>query len=168
MAQNDNFDSIVGIDQLNMGIRKEAISHIVQALSVALANTYTLYLKTQGCHWNVVGPHFYALHKLFEEQYEELGIANDDLAERIRTLGYPVPANFADFSKLSRISEADYRNSVRGLLHELVNDHQTIAIDLRELVEIAESAHDQATVDLASERIATHEKAAWMLRSTLA
>ncbi len=167
MAQLDSLDRKVGSFNLNSGIRKQEISHIVQGLTIALASNYTLSLKTQGCHWNVVGPHFYALHKLFEEQYEDLSIANDDLAERIRTLGSMVPARHADFGKLTRLKEADYTKPIRALLQELLGDHENMAAFYKELLVLADHAHDHATADMITQRMAFHEKTAWMLRATL-
>ncbi|MEN8237066.1 MAG: DNA starvation/stationary phase protection protein [Pseudomonadota bacterium] len=167
MAQLDSLDRKVGSFSLNAGIRKQEISHIVQGLMIALASNYTLSLKTQGCHWNVVGPHFYALHKLFEEQYDDLAVASDDLAERIRTLGSMVPARHADFVKLTRLQEASYDQPIRALLQELVSDHESMAAFYKELFILAEHAHDQATADLLAQRMAVHEKTVWMLRATL-
>jgi starvation-inducible DNA-binding protein len=150
------------------GIAAEDAKALASGLSRSLAETYVLYLKTQGFHWNVVGPLFYGLHKLTEEQYRNLAGAADELAERIRALGHPAPASFARFLELSAVKELARPLSAEDMVGELVTDHETVAGTLRELVEVAEKARDVATADLLTERLHFHEQAAWMLRSIVA
>ncbi len=147
------------------GIKSEDARLLAEGLSRSLAATYVLYVKTQGFHWNVVGPLFYGLHKLTEEQYKDLAEAADEVAERIRALGHPAPASFAEFSKLSPIDETQGRMSAEDMVETLIADHETVARTFRELVGVAERARDVVTADLLTDRIHTHEEAAWMLRS---
>lgn len=153
--------------QVDLGIKREDISHIVQSLSVALASSYVLSLKTQGFHWNVTGPEFYSLHKLSEEQYDDLADAIDTIAERIRALGYPAPASFEWYAKLSVVRAEPELTDFTSRLRDLMADHEAISKFLKEGFNIAENARDHATSDLFVERMRAHEKAAWMLRSTL-
>jgi len=141
---------------------------IAKGLSHVLADTHTLYLKTHNYHWNVTGPMFHALHALFEEQYMELWLAGDLLAERIRTLGFAAPGSYREFSKLAYIREADGIPTAREMIEELVKDHVTAARTARWALSLARSAVDAPTEDLLTRRLAAHEKAAWMLRSMLA
>ena len=150
------------------GITAEARKEIAEGLSGLLADTYTLYLKTHGYHWNVTGPMFRTLHVMFEEQYVELGAAVDDIAERIRALGSHAPASFAEFTALSDIPEADGVPEALEMVRDLVDGHETLIKGARELVALAEEADDVATADLVTTRIDAHEKTAWMLRSTAA
>jgi starvation-inducible DNA-binding protein len=147
------------------GIEPDDARLLSEGLSRSLAATYVLYVKTQGFHWNVVGPLFYGLHKLTEEQYRDLASAADTLAERIRALGHPAPANFADFMKLSPIDETTGHPSTEDMVAALITDHETLATTFRELVAVADKANDVVTADLLTDRINTHEEAAWMLRS---
>lgn len=82
-------------------------NQVIETLKTALADNYALYLKTQNYHWNVIGPNFRALHLLFEEQYTDLFTANDDIAERIRTLGAKVPATLGGFAAVTNIHDGN-------------------------------------------------------------
>jgi starvation-inducible DNA-binding protein len=153
--------------KLNIGIPEPARSELAQALSTLLADTYTLYLKTQGFHWNVEGPMFQTLHTLFETQYNELALVVDEIAERIRALGFPAPAGYAAFSKLTGIQDAAGVPKAQEMIRQLLQDHETVIRSARPMVAIAEAAHDDASADLIVGRVRSHEKTAWMLRSLL-
>jgi len=146
---------------------RQARQEIAAALAKLLADTYTLYLKTQGCHWNVTGPRFYDLHKLFEEQYTELAGANDEIAERIRALGTRAPASFAEFKRLAAIEELSGTPSASEMLRQLLADNRAAVRSAQAVVEAAEARDDVGSADLATQRIRAHEKAAWMLDSLL-
>jgi starvation-inducible DNA-binding protein len=137
---------------------------IAESLSRLLADTYTLYLKTQNYHWNVEGPQFHALHTMFEEQYVELRDAVDRIAERIRALGFPAPGSYAEYSKLTSIEEAEpgIADSI-DMVRALAAGHETLAGSARATVDVSEEAGDVATADLATNRVEVHEKTAWML-----
>jgi starvation-inducible DNA-binding protein len=141
-------------------------AQIADGLSRLLADTYTLYLKTQGDHWNVTGPMFPALHAMFEAQYIELRDAVDVIAERIRALGHPAPAGFQAYGALSSIDERSGDLEAIGMVRDLADGHETAARTARQVVSIAEEADDIATVDLATSRVEVHEKTAWMLSAT--
>ncbi len=145
-------------------MKNQSLSH---ALSRTLADTVTLYTKTQGFHWNVTGPFFQSLHSLFEAQYAELGEAADEIAERIRALGQLAPGSFSEFSKLATIQEAKEPLQWRPMLQALLKDHETLAQSAHQTWTAASTAKDEASADLMTRRIQAHEKAAWMLRSTL-
>jgi starvation-inducible DNA-binding protein len=148
---------------LQSGDRQE----LAQAVSKALAETYVLYTKTQAVHWNVVGPLFYALHKLTESQYEDLAEAVDTIAERIRALGYPAPASFGEFLELSDIRESREKLTAEQAVTMLCGDHEIAACTFREATKLADDLDDVVTADLLTQRMAEHEKAAWMLRSII-
>ena len=141
---------------------------VADALSNVLANTFVLYLKTHNFHWNVVGPMFYTLHALFEEQYNELWLATDAIAERIRSLGFTAPGSYREFSKLTYLHESDRAPNAVVMLGELLADHEVSARTVRSALAAARRAVDAPTEDLLTQRLAAHEKAAWMLRSLLA
>jgi starvation-inducible DNA-binding protein len=140
---------------------------IATALSRLLADSYTLYLKTHGFHWNVVGPRFYELHKLFEEQYTELQGSVDTIAERIRALGTKAPGSYAELGKLTALREETGTPSAKEMIRQLLADNRAVARSAEAAVEVAEAGHDVATADLATQRVEIHEKAAWMLDSLL-
>ncbi|MBK8096062.1 MAG: DNA starvation/stationary phase protection protein [Planctomycetes bacterium] len=150
----------IGID----GKQREAIA---KGLSRVLADTYTLYLKTHNFHWNVTGPMFQALHLMFETQYNELALAVDLVAERIRALAYPAPGTYKQFAQLAAIKEDDGVPPAQDMIRKLLAGHETVARTAREVFLAAEEANDQPTCDLLTQRMQVHEKTAWMLRSLL-
>ncbi|MEP6633651.1 MAG: Dps family protein [Luteimonas sp.] len=155
---------------IDIGIDSTDRKHIAQGLSAFLADSYTLYLKTHNFHWNVTGSMFNALHNMFEAQYTEQWTALDDIAERIRALGFNAPGSYAEFTRLSSIKEeagltdsADWKEMVR----QLVVGNEAVCRTARRVLETADDADDAPTEDLLIQRLQTHEKYAWMLRSLL-
>lgn len=147
------------------GLPRTDRQELAKSVSKALAETYVLYTKTQAIHWNVVGPLFYSLHKLTEEQYENLADAADTLAERIRALGSPSPGSFGEFLELSDIAETRDEQTAEQAIAMLCADHETAARTFREATRTADECDDVVTADLLTERMAFHEKSAWMLRA---
>jgi starvation-inducible DNA-binding protein len=153
--------------KIDIGIDKKHREQIAGGLSRVLADSYTLYLKTHNFHWNVTGPMFQTLHLMFETQYNELALAVDLVAERIRALGVAAPGTYKEFAQLSAIKEDDGVPEAHDMIRRLVEGHETVARTAREVFKSAESASDQPTCDLLTQRMQVHEKTAWMLRSLL-
>jgi len=154
--------------QIDIGISKKDREQIADGLGRLLADTYSLYLKTHNFHWNVTGPMFQTLHLMFETQYNELWLATDLIAERIRSLGHFAPATYAEFGKLSSIKETSGVPKAREMIRYLVEGHEAVTRTARALFPLVEKAGDEASADLLTQRIQLHEKTAWMLRSLLA
>lgn len=152
---------------IEIGIDQEHRKLVANELSKLLADTYTLYLKTHNYHWNVVGPMFSSLHLLFEQQYTELAMAVDVIAERIRALGEIAPASYWQFSALSVIEEEKDSPNSTDMIRRLMEANETVVRTARKALPIVEEANDQPSADLLSERMRVHEKTAWMLRSLL-
>ena len=152
----------------DIGLSSEDVGDLAELLSIALADTYALYLKTQGFHWNVVGPLFYSLHKQTEEQYTDLGAAVDELAERIRAIGHPAPASFSQFSRLTQIVEESGVPNAEEMIRQLVEGNEACSRSLRAAVKAASRSDDVKTADLLTDRIGQHEQNIWMLGATLA
>lgn len=142
------------------------MSDVANQLSVILADTYALYLKTQNYHWHVMGSHFKSLHELFEMQYKELAEAVDEIAERIRIQGHKAPATFTEYNSLKRIKDGDSSLDANDMVIELANDHGTLIRDINSAIKMAQAKEDEATVGLLAERITFHEKARWMLNAS--
>ncbi len=151
----------------NTGLSNTASKAGAEQLGYTLANTYILYLKTQNFHWNVISKQFHALHILFESQYQDLADAADLLAEHIRALGHPAPGSFKQFIKIADIEEATDVPSDTQMISQLLEDHQLISRNLRKSIKIVQDAGDEGSADLMIQRLQAHEKAAWMLRSSL-
>jgi len=152
---------------MDIGISATDRSAITQALSKVLADTYTLYLKTHNYHWNVTGPQFNDLHAMFMTQYTELWTSVDLIAERIRSLGHFAPGTYKAFAKLTSIRDEDDVPNANQMVQNLLAGHETVARTCREAFPAAETASDQPTMDLLTQRLQVHEKTAWMLRSLL-
>lgn len=155
---------------IDIGIATGDRKKIAEGLSRFLADSYTLYLKTHNFHWNVTGPMFNSLHLMFEGQYTEEWTALDEIAERIRALGYNAPGSYAEFVRLSSIKEetgADGVPAWQDMIRQLVAGNEAVCRTARKALKTADGASDDPTVDLLTQRLNVHEKNAWMLRSLL-
>ncbi|MEQ8842068.1 MAG: Dps family protein [Acidimicrobiales bacterium] len=159
---------MTNVPTINIGMDEADRQAVAEGLSHLLADSYTLYLKTHNYHWNVVGPMFNTLHLMFEAQYNELALAVDLIAERIRALGEPAPGSYREFGALSSVPEDDDAPDATEMIRRLVQGQEAVARTARATFVIAEKANDQPTADLLTQRMQVHEKTAWMLRSMLA
>jgi starvation-inducible DNA-binding protein len=153
---------------IDIGIDEPDRLAIAEGLAHLLADTYTLYLKTHNFHWNVTGPMFNTLHQMFEQQYTELALAVDVVAERMRALGVFAPGSYTAFARLASINESEEVPTADDMIRHLVADNEAVARTARQLFPVVERAGDQPTADLLTQRLQVHEKTAWMLRSLLA
>ena len=152
---------------IDIGIKEPERKAIADGLARLLADTYTLYLKTHNFHWNVTGPMFQTLHLMFETQYNELWLAIDLIAERIRALGYPAPGTYAEYAKFSSIKESAGVPKAEEMIALLVEGQEAVVRTARSIFPVVDKANDAPTADLLTQRMQIHEKSAWMLRSLL-
>jgi starvation-inducible DNA-binding protein len=150
---------------IDIGINEADRTNIANGLKHLLADSYTLYLQTHNFHWNVTGMQFRELHLMFEEQYTEMAIAVDDIAERIRTLGVAAPGTYKAFAELSSIKEVDGVPEASEMVALLTKGHEQVVRTCREVLKVAQTADDESTASLVSDRMRLHEKTAWMLRA---
>ncbi|MBV7535778.1 DNA starvation/stationary phase protection protein [Duganella sp. sic0402] len=153
--------------KIDIGLTEKSRAKIAAGLSGLLADSYTLYLMTHNFHWNVKGPMFNSLHQMFMTQYSEQWTALDQIAERIRALGYPAPGTYAQFAKLATIKEVEGVPQALDMVRHLVAAQEATARTARKLLPVVDEADDQPTADLLTQRLDVHEKTAWMLRSLL-
>lgn len=153
--------------KIDIGIGEKDRQKIAEGLSRVLADTYTLYLKTHNFHWNVTGPMFNTLHLMFETQYNELALAVDLIAERIRSLGFPAPGTYQSFARLTSIAEVEGVPKAQEMLAILLKGQEAVVRTARSLFPLVDEVNDEATADLLTQRMQLHEKTAWMLRSML-
>lgn len=151
----------------DLSVAADERSAIADALAQLLADSYTLYLKTHNYHWNVTGPHFGALHAMFEVQYNDLALAVDEIAERIRALGHFAPGSYAEFGARTAVPEAQGHPDAMTMVRDLAQDHETVAKAAAATITVAAAAGDEPTAGMATNRQEVHEKAAWMLRAFL-
>jgi starvation-inducible DNA-binding protein len=154
--------------QIDIGITDQDRKAISDGLSRLLADSYTLYLKTHNYHWNVTGPMFNTLHLMFEQQYTELALAVDLIAERIRALGFPAPGSYQAYAALTSIEEETGTPNAEEMIRQLVKGQEAVVRTARAVFPAAEAANDEPTADLLTQRMQIHEKNAWMLRSLVA
>ncbi|MCA9396112.1 MAG: DNA starvation/stationary phase protection protein [Candidatus Omnitrophica bacterium] len=154
-------------NNVEIGISEAERKEIAAGMSKFLADTYTLYLKTHRYHWNVTGPMFQTLHLMFEQQYNELWMATDVIAERIRALGFKAPGSYKEFAKLTSISEDPQDPNAEAMIQSLVEGNEAVIRTARDIFPSVDAANDQVSADLLTQRMQVHEKAAWMLRSLL-
>jgi len=152
---------------IDIGISAGERKNIARGLAALLADSYTLYLMTHNFHWNVTGPMFNTLHLMFMQQYTEQWNALDLIAERIRALGHAAPGTYKEFVKLASIKEVEGTPKATDMIRHLVAAQEATARTARELFPLVNSANDQPTADLLTQRLEVHEKTAWMLRSLL-
>lgn len=153
--------------RIDIGISENDRARIAKGLSGFLSDSYTLYLMTHNFHWNVKGPMFNSLHVMFMEQYTEQWAALDQIAERIRALGYPAPGTYKEFSRLASIKEIEGVPTAMEMVRHLVEAQEATARTGRALFPLLDEANDQPSADMLTQRLDIHEKTAWMLRSIL-
>lgn len=153
---------------LNIGIDEKQREVISNDMCRLLATTYSLYLKTHNFHWNVTGPMFQSLHIMLEQHYMELALAVDEVAERIRALGFKAPGSYAEYAELTEIKDETGWPDADLMIQQLVDGHETIARLCRSALANAQGADDEVTAGLLADRMTVHEKTAWMLRSLIA
>ena len=152
-----------------IGIKPANTAEVAKSLNVLLADEHVLYVKTRRAHWNVEGPDFLTIHRFFEEQYKQLEEIIDEIAERIRTIGHYTEATLAGFLKETHLTEETReKNNSAGFMKSLLNDHETIILELRENIErYVEEWKDAGSSDFITGLLKTHEKMAWMLSAHL-
>ena len=154
------------MNTIDIGIYEQDRIKEADGLKCLLADSYTLYLQTHNFHWNVTGPQFRELHLMFEEHYTELAIAVDDIAERIRTLDMAAPGTYKAFAELSTIKEVEEVPTAREMVDIMTQSHEQLVKTCRKVLHLAQSANDESSVSLVSDRMRIHEKTAWMLGAT--
>lgn len=153
--------------KMNTGISLEQRKAVAQGLQKLLADSYCLMVMSQNYHWNVQGPQFRDLHLMTEEHYNDLFEAVDEIAERIRALGFLVDGSMKAFNDNTDINLPNQNLSQQEMIVDLLQGHETVAKTARQIVAPASEAGDEVTVDLLTQRMTNHEKTAWMFRSML-
>ena len=139
---------------------------LVGALKSVMGDTYALYVKTHGYHWNVTGPRFKALHEMFMEQYTELWTALDEIAERIRSIGAFAPGSTEAILESATIKPDNSQPDADAMIENLAKGHDMMSATLKKALDVASEIGDDVTVDLFTQRMTVSQKTAWMLRSS--
>ena len=152
----------------NIGIPESNLQSIALELNKVLADEFILYAKTRNYHWNVEGNNFMEMHKFYESQFEQLDEIIDNVAERIRQLGHYAEARLKDYLELSHLEEQEYTNEQNAQLKNLLEDHESIIMNLRKLINLfTDKYKDAGTTDFVTGLMEQHEKMAWFIRSYL-
>lgn len=136
-------------------------------MRLVVADTYAIIGQTHICHWNVRGASFFSLHTAFEEQYNELFAAVDEIAERIRAKGALAPGGLANLATMAGIEEITEDASAKDMVEHLVSANEKLLVDLKAARDCAGEASDSESEDMMIARIQVHEKTVWMLKSYL-
>ncbi|MEM1375813.1 MAG: DNA starvation/stationary phase protection protein [Pseudomonadota bacterium] len=152
-------------EQVKTGLDEDARKKVADYLSGILTDTYFLIMKTHTYHWNVAGPMFHSVHEMTEEQYTNMFDAADEIAERIRALGYRAPVSKAAGPDNAAVSTDDSAESAKEMIADLIKDHEATVRQMREAAEAAEQCDDFVSHDLMVERMTYHEKVLWMWRA---
>ncbi|MEB8386807.1 DNA starvation/stationary phase protection protein [Rhodobacteraceae bacterium KMM 6894] len=137
----------------------------IAALNAVLGETFRLYVQTHGYHWNVEGSNFRQMHVLFEEQYQNLWGALDEIAERIRTQGAYAPASVADLMALAGPEDSPTQSSAE-MIAKLIAGHGALAQTLRDAIETSAEAGDEVSAGMLTDRLEWHEKELWMMKAS--
>lgn len=143
------------------------MDELIEELKTALATSFAFYLKAQYFHWNVTGKDFVQLHDFFGKVYEEVLDSIDTMAEHIRALDAFAPGGLKRMVDLSLIDDTDIIPTDEMMVNTLLKDNQTIIKQLNKVFQLADSENEQGLADFISQRLASHQKHAWMLRSIL-
>lgn len=152
----------------DVAMRNKQRLQVADKLSNSLADAFRLFFNVQTLHWNVEGPMFYSVHKLTEEQYEDLGESVDDIAERIRALGLPAMHTMKAYDERSAIGDLPEEAELKDRIERLVSDYEKAGQRLTETIRFAEENDDIKTADLLTEQLGRYDEYAWMLRATVA
>ncbi|MDB5276558.1 MAG: Ferritin Dps family protein [Ferruginibacter sp.] len=152
----------------NLGIPENHLQVISLELNKLLSDEFILYTKSRNYHWNIEGSNFSEMHQFYERQVNEINVMIDDIAERIRTIGFYAEARLEDYLKLTSLIEQPFTNSQNDQLKNLLGSHETIINNLRRLATLFADKHkDVGSSDFAVQLLEKHEKMAWMIRAHL-
>ncbi|MEP2776735.1 MAG: DNA starvation/stationary phase protection protein [Luteolibacter sp.] len=154
--------------KVSIGISAASRKKIQGMLSEILSDQHVLYIKTRNFHWNLIGGRFHSLHLYFEDMYDELALAIDETAERIRMIGGTAPGSMAEFIKSASLKETKGAPITgEDAIKALLGDHETVCTSLRKHIPKIGDMDDLGTEDFLVGLLQKHEKTAWMLRSYL-
>lgn len=143
------------------------MTDLIHSLKIGLANSYSLCLKAQNFHWNIEGKEFYQLHQLFEDFYQQLFLAVDELAERLRMLKIQAPASFNLYNQLRQITDSEQQLNATQMLNELISDYQLLINSLKSIIIEAKKLDDEATIGIITNQMINYEKNTWIINSLL-
>lgn len=146
-----------------LNLDKEKITATAKELNILLADYHLYYQKLRNFHWNIVGKNFFDLHEKFEEMYDDAKLKVDEIAERILTLRFQPVSNYTDYLDMSNLKESPSRTEDAKMVKILLEDHGKILNQMRKVIEKAEKAGDEGTIDMIGAYIADVEKISWML-----
>ena len=150
----------------NLGIPENNLQLVSIELNKLLADEYILHTKARNYHWNIEGANFHEMHQFYNQQIIEINEMVDDIAERIRTIGFYAEARLEDYLRLTSLVEQPYTNSQNVQLKYLLGGHETIINNLRRLIPLfADKYKDAGSSDFVTQLMGKHEKMAWMIRS---
>ena len=146
-----------------LNLDEKKTENTVEQLNIVLADYHLYYQKLRNFHWNIEGTNFFDLHEKFEEMYDDAKLKIDEIAERILTLKHSPVSNLSEYLKITNIKESPNSYDDKKMVETLLEDHGKIISQFRKIVEVADDAGDEGTIDLIGAYIRELEKTSWML-----
>jgi len=148
-----------------LDIKSEKIGPIITELNTLLADYHVYYQNLRGFHWNVLGKNFFDLHEKFEELYGDARIKIDEIAERILTLRHHPISEFSSYLNNASVQEVSSMITDKEMVNGILKDHETILRQMSKVIDKAENAGDEGTIDMIGAYIGNLEKVSWMLNA---
>ncbi|HLS30038.1 MAG TPA: DNA starvation/stationary phase protection protein [Flavobacteriaceae bacterium] len=146
-----------------LNLNKEKAQAVANELNTLLADYHLYYQKLRNFHWNIVGSYFFELHEKFEEMYNDAQVRIDEIAERVLTLRYTPTSNFSDYLEMAHVKESPSDLEDKEMMKTLLEDHGKLLKQMAKVMDAADKAEDEGTLDLIGGYIADLEKTSWML-----
>ena len=156
------------VETTRIDIEKANRAKVAELLNQLLADSSDLSMQAKHAHWNVKGPHFIALHKLFDEIYDSMGEHVDEIAERTAALGAHVKGRLQDAVGATRLKEFPAATTEgMAVVRALADALGAFANSVRDGIDRAEALEDMVTSDMLTGIAGTLDKHLWFLEAHL-
>jgi starvation-inducible DNA-binding protein len=142
------------------------MDELIEKMKVVLGNTFVMYMKTHGYHWNVIGSDFPQYHDFFGDIYGELWAAVDDIAEQIRQIDAFAPGTLSRMIELSNIDEDDKIPTAPKMVTNLLDANEKVLTSLKDAYKLADENGVDGLANFLQDRMMAHTKHGWMLKAT--
>ncbi|GEN30508.1 starvation-inducible DNA-binding protein [Cerasibacillus quisquiliarum] len=141
---------------------------LIHYLNQLLSNQFVMYVKLHRYHWYIQGSHFFQLHDLFEEMYEQFAKQLDETAERILMINGKPLATMASYIKEASLVEASADDKEKEILMQLQDDLNQLITEIHDLgLRAAHDNRDEVTIDMLIGFQQYYEKMLWMSKAYL-
>lgn len=146
-----------------LGLDEKKVTTTVNNLNRLLSSYHVYYQNLRNFHWNVQGQNFFELHNKFEELYNDARQKIDEIAERILTLRHIPLSRISDYLGMTEVEESTILQTDEDMVDKILEDHEQLIRTMREVIESADEANDEGTIDMIGGFLENLEKKSWML-----